>query len=178
MLLCWKNLSYQTRNVEEVELDSKDVEDGRAECIKCLIGKVMGERTTNFTGIKNFVNNMWGFPRKMVATEVGVNLYQFTFSGQKDIDRILARRPYVIANQLLNIKQWEEDIDYNPEAFNVSHLWVQIWNMSIHWLTKEIGRVFNKVEDMIILVGGSKDGRHLRIKAEVDIRAPLLRGTT
>ena len=74
-------------------------------------------------------------------------------------------------NQLLNIKQWEEDIDHNPDAFNLSHMWIQIWNMPIHWLTKEIGRVFNKVEDVIIPGGESKEGRHLRIKAEVDIIA-------
>lgn len=72
--------------------------------------------------------------------ELGVNLYQFSFSEEQDINKILMGRPYIIDNQLLNIKEWEEDIDRNPKAFITTSTWVQFWNMPVHLLTTEVGK--------------------------------------
>ena len=66
----------------------------------------------------------------------------------------------------------------NPKAFSTSPLWVQLWNLPVHWLTKEIGRKLGAgigpVEEVIIPAGGSKEGRHLKLKVWVDISRSLL----
>ena len=53
---------------------------------------------------------------------------------------------------------------------------MQIWSLPIHWITKDawkkIGRVFNAVKEVIILLGG-KDGKHLKILVEIDLKQPL-----
>ena len=128
-----KKFDLSSRESEEVDLSEEDAGAAREECRMSLFGKVMGDRVTNFTGIKSFVNHMWGYPKDMVAVEIGVNLYQFSFTDQQCITKILNGRPYVIDNQLLNIKEWEEDIEGNPKAFSTSPLWVQLWNLPVHW---------------------------------------------
>ena len=98
-------------------LDDVDEDIGTVECRKSLFGRIMGERITNFTGVKNFVNQVWGFPRNMVVVELGANLFQFNFSDEMYMEKVLSGRPYTIDNQLLNIKPWEEGIDRQMEAF-------------------------------------------------------------
>ncbi|XP_071902751.1 uncharacterized protein [Coffea arabica] len=113
--------------------------------------------------------------------ELGANLFQFNFSDVMDMEKVLNGRPYTIDNQLLNIKLWVEGIDRQMEAFQLTHIWVQLWNLPIHWLTKEIeikiGGTFEDLEDIIIPMGGSKEGRHMKLKVVVNTGCPLLRGT-
>ena len=60
-------------------------------------------------------------------------------------------------------------------------IWVKIWNLPIHWFTKEagkkIGQVFSAVKEVVIPNTGSRDGRHMKILAEIDLTQPIVRGT-
>lgn len=84
-------------------------------------------------------------------------------------------------NQLLVLKPWSEGIDMDEEIFNTSLLWIQIWHLPIHWYSKtagfKIGRIFNSVQEVLLPQGGGKEGKHMKILAEVDITQPLARGT-
>ena len=84
-------------------------------------------------------------------------------------------------NQILVLRSWEARMENNPTAFNMVSLWIQVWNLSIHWLCKavgyKLGEVFNSVKEVIILVGEGKKGRHMKIFAELDVSKPLARGT-
>ena len=103
-------------------LDGVDEDLGKEECRESLFGRIMGERIANFTGVKNFANQVWGFLRNMVAVELGANLFQFTFADVSDMEKVLNGRPYVIDNQLLNVKPWVEGIDRGMEAFQLAHI--------------------------------------------------------
>lgn len=89
--------------------------------------------------------------------------------------------PWVIDNQILVLNRWKEGIEGNLEAFKMATLWVQVWNLPVHWVTREVGRkigvVFKQVKDVIIPQLGGKEGRHLKTLALVDLSKPLLRGT-
>ena len=84
-------------------------------------------------------------------------------------------------NQILVLNRWSEGIDENYGAFVTTPLWVQIWNLPVHWLSKEVGRkigaVFKDIKDVVISHIGGKDGRHLKVLVHVDLSKPLLRGT-
>ena len=119
--------------------------------------------------MKNFVNSAWGYPRDIRIMELGSNLFQFYI-------------PWVLDNQILVLRNWYEGVEEDDEAFNLAPLWVQIWNLPVHWISKEIGRkigkVFDEVRDAIVPQVGGKEGRHLKILVTADISQPLLRGTT
>lgn len=176
--------------LQRFKLSSKEAEgvvvtddafEKEGECRLSLIGKVIGEKAANFTGIRNFVNFMWNHPKNLKVVELGVNLFQFSFGLQEDVDRVMQGCPYLIDNQLLNLKRWERGIDKNPKAFMIAPLWIQMWNLPIHCITREVGRkigsLFCKVTDVIVPPGGSRDGKHLKVLVEADISQPLLRGS-
>nr|XP_027126119.1 uncharacterized protein LOC113742485 [Coffea arabica] len=97
------------------------------------------------------------------------------------MEKALYGGPWVIDNQLLVIKKWEARIERKMEVFNSAYLWVQIWNLPIHWMSKavgfKIGDIFKSVREVIIPSSGGKAGRHMKILAEMDIAKPLARGT-
>ena len=86
----------------------------------------------------------------------------------------------MLDNQLLVIKPWSEGIERDPERFTISHMWIQVWQLPIHWLCRatgfKIGEVFQSVKEVIFPAGGGKEGKHMKLLAEVDISQPFIRG--
>ena len=84
------------KEVGAVDLSWGDVEEGREECRLSLVGRIMGEKIANFTGVKNFTNHVWGYPRNMRVIELGPNVFLFNFEEEKDKERALNGRPWVL----------------------------------------------------------------------------------
>nr|XP_027118509.1 uncharacterized protein LOC113735714 [Coffea arabica] len=162
-------------------LNLEDLNSGIKECEGSLIGRIMGEKVANFTGVKNFVAAAWSYPKNLTVMELGPNLFQFNIPSLKEKERIVEGGPWVIDNQVLVIRRWSEGIEGNYGDFTIAPLWVQLWDLPVHWLTKEVGRkigaVFKGVKEVIVPQSGGKEGRHLKILALVDLSVPLLRGT-
>ena len=152
----------------------------REECRLSLVGRIIGEKVANYTGVKNFSNNVWGYPRNMKVTELGPNIFQFNFEEEQDRDKALRGRPWVLDNHLLVLKPWSEGIEKDREMFNFSLLWIQVWNLPIHWLCRTVGfkiaKVFHSVKEVIIPPGGGKEGKHMKILAKVNISQLLIKG--
>ncbi|KAL3516308.1 hypothetical protein ACH5RR_023210 [Cinchona calisaya] len=87
----------------------------------------------------------------------------------------------VMDNQILSLCQWLEGIGDSRSIFLKSSIWIQIWNLSIHWFTKKIGvkigSVAGNVLRVIIPHNGSKDGKNIKVLVEVHISQPFLRET-
>lgn len=71
--------------LEKFELSSKskidlgDITQGIGECSRSLIGKVIGERKTNFIGIKKYAESSWGKVKRLKIAEISPNMFQFIF---------------------------------------------------------------------------------------------------
>ncbi|XP_027177951.1 uncharacterized protein LOC113777103 [Coffea eugenioides] len=178
----FQRFDLSNKEMEGIDLETDDVLAGIEECKLTLVGRIMGEKVANLTGVKNYTSHVWGYPRNLQVSELGPNVFQFNFAEEKDKEKALNRRPWVIDNQLLVVKPWSLGIERSTEAFHESHLWIQVWNLPIHWLSKVVGfkrgQMFSAVKEVIIPPGGGKEGRHMKILAEVDISQPLARGTT
>ncbi|XP_071929195.1 uncharacterized protein [Coffea arabica] len=166
---------------EGVRLDEEVVAKGFLECKQSLIGKMWGEKLANIGGIKSFANNMWSQVKHPKVVEIGRNLFQFIFDKDKDVEMVLSSSPWIYDGQPLILLRWEAGLEENEKALSRTFIWVQIWNLPLHWVTKEVGRkigsMFSSVEEMIILQNGGKKGKHMKILVEMDLSIPLPRGT-
>ena len=176
-----KKFSLEGNELLGATLEFGDLHQGVRACEESLIGRVIGEKVVNFTGVKNFVTAAWGYPRNITVMELGPNIFQFNIPSLVDKERIIEGGPWVMDNQLLVLNRWKEGIEEDYRAFMTAPLWVQLWNLPVHWLSKEVGNkigvVFKEVREVLIPQNGGKDGRHLKILALVDLSKPLLRGT-
>lgn len=83
--------------------------------------------------------------------------------------------------QYLILKEWHEGMNLALEIFNSVKIWIQIWNVSHHWMSKEVGlkvgKPFPSVSEVVIPEFGNSRGRHIKLLATNNLDKPLLRGT-
>ncbi|KAK6155819.1 hypothetical protein DH2020_010067 [Rehmannia glutinosa] len=165
-----------------IELEERDVEGSKEECIRSLFGKVLGNKKVNFTGLKNTMNGIWPIDEPCALREIGFNKFQFIFQSQVDKKRVIQGKLWSFDNQFLVMREWKEGVDMKRENFSFIDMWIQVWDLPAHWISSEvglkIGRLFPATKDVFIPETGSIKGRYLKIKVSVEIEKPLLRGTT
>ena len=135
-------------------LELGDANTGIQECQLSLVGRVIGEKMINFVGVKNFVSLAWGYPRGLTVMELGPNLFQFIIPSATDRERILNGGPWIVDSQILILRRWYNGIEEDNGAFKLALLWIQVWNLPVHWISKEvgwkIGSIFPEVKEVII----------------------------
>ena len=72
-------------------------------------------------------------------------MFQFNISNADEKEKIVNMGPWVNDNQILVQNKWSEGIEEAYNAFMVAPLWVQLWNLPIHWLSKEVGKKVGSV---------------------------------
>lgn len=148
--------------LEGVDLCPEDICEGVQDCRQSLVGRLIGEKVANFTGIKNFTNHAWGYPRNLTVTELGPNIFQFRLEKGEDREKILMGGPWIMDNQILVMKEWKAGCDKKDHNFQFAHLWVQVWNLPVHWLCKsvgfKVGKVFKSVREVLVPPGGGNPG--------------------
>lgn len=170
-------------SVEEgvgIELEEKDVAFSTDECGRCLVGKIFGEKRVNFVGLRNTMTSIWPLKSTVKIRELGINLFQFVFANLEDMKRVVNGRVWTFNQQYLILKEWKESMNVHTEAFNSVQIWVQMWNVPLKWMSKEVGakmgKLFSQVSEVLIPETGSSRGRCIKILATVNLEKPLLRG--
>ena len=86
-------------------------------------------------------------------------MFQFNIPKEEDGDIILNVGPWILDNQLLVLRKWYARIEVDDSVFNI---WIQVWNLPIHWISKEagkkIGAVFHGVKEVIVHQMVGKEG--------------------
>ncbi|XP_027150249.1 uncharacterized protein LOC113750482 [Coffea eugenioides] len=116
------------------------------------------------------------------VVEVGVNTFQFFIPSEKDRDRISNEGLWIIDSQMLVVWPWFVGFEEETADFNIAPLWIQVWNLPVHWISKEVGRkialVFQETKEVIVPQEGGKEGRRIKVLVMADISQPVMRGTT
>lgn len=141
----FQKLKLRLEEEDGFYLSSSNIQASTEECIRSLIGKVYGEKITNFTGLKNTLSALWSFIGPLEIRELGVNQYQFVFSSQDDKRRILNGKTWTFDAEFLILKPWTKELDILNETFNRIQVWIQIWNLPTHWISKETGLKFKNL---------------------------------
>ena len=113
---------------EEVVINISD--EGRLEAIKdctlSLMGKFLTCKSFNKRAAKNTMRWAWGLEDSLRITEVGPNLFQFKFTSEFDLNRILRGGIWSFNNQLLLLKRWRKGMTVENIRMETTNLWVQI----------------------------------------------------
>ena len=145
-----------------VKLTSKEEEDihvseaGRLDklkgCVLSLIGKFLTCKPFNRKAAKNTLRRAWGLVNDLQISEVGINLFQFKFPSEYELNRILKGGPWTFDNQLLMLTQWSVGMSANNVVLEHASLWVQIWRVPFDMMSpkvaSEVGNKLGVVEDV------------------------------
>lgn len=145
-----------------IQLELRDIQISYEECRRSLIGKVFGNKATNFIGLRNTLSGIWNTSKPFKIWELGNNLFQFTFELEYDKQKIFNGKPWVFDNQYLILKPWSKELNIQSESFQNTLMWIHVWNLPSRWLSMNVGfrfkNLFEDVLDVIIPETGSRKG--------------------
>ena len=108
------------------------------------------------------------------------NLFMAVFPSRDDLERVFVQSPWTFDKKLIQIVRFEGDLQPAEVSFKFAAFWIQIFNLPIKSMVQAVG------EDIRNAIGRSLEvdvpenglgwGRYLRIRVNLEISQPLLRG--
>ena len=177
------NLEKMTLTTEEEEVIAVS-DEGRKEeiegCAQSLIGKFLTCRPFNKRAAMNTLKRSWGLEESVWAMEVGTNLFQFKFSAEYDLERVLRSGPWTFDNQVLLLRRWQRGMTAANVRFESVSLWVQIWGAPFDMVSPkvatEIGSRLGVVEEVEKRRRQDSQSLFMRVKVALPISKPVRRG--
>ena len=102
---CMVNLKLTSEEEEDIQVSDEGRMDEIDGCVLSLIGKFLTCKPFNRKAAKNTLRHAWGLDKGLQISEVGINLFQFKFQLEYELDRILRGGPWTFDNQLLMLTQ-------------------------------------------------------------------------
>ncbi|KAK6148447.1 hypothetical protein DH2020_019359 [Rehmannia glutinosa] len=175
-----RSFSLSDSEKSELVIVESDISSSLEECQRSLFGRIFGSKRANFFGLKTTFSNIWPVSHSFSVKEIGFNFFQFIFSSKDDSKKVLRGKTWSFDNQYIVLKEWSESLDFSPSLFKDIEMWIQVWNLPVHWLCSDvglkIGKTFSKVSDVCIPESGSARGRCIKLLVLVDLEKPLPRG--
>ena len=119
-----ENMKLTTEEEEVITISNEGRLEAIEDCTLSLIGKFLTCKSFNKRAAKNTMRRAWGLENSLRITEVGPNLFQFKFTSEFDLSRILRGGPWTFDNQLLLLKQWRKGMTVENIRMETATLWV------------------------------------------------------
>ncbi|KAL3528155.1 hypothetical protein ACH5RR_012811 [Cinchona calisaya] len=104
-----KKFSLVGKELDGPELVNDDFQIGVLERKKSLVERIFMEKMVNYTSIKNFVLQVWNYPKNLQVVELETNMFQFLFNSDTEMEKVIRRGPWIIDNQVPVLESWEDN---------------------------------------------------------------------
>ncbi|KAL9443380.1 hypothetical protein AB3S75_016688 [Citrus x aurantiifolia] len=145
----------------------------------CLVGKVfLGHtREVSIEGLKTAMQWVWRTSREVKIEKLGDNVFMFKFGSEVDKRSIMVVGPWHFDRALIALTELAGIRDIKTQDFSHVSFWVQIDDVPIMCMSKEmaaeLGKVIGKVEEVETDAAGECFSQFLRFRLSVDIIKPL-----
>jgi hypothetical protein len=171
----WKRLS-----LNEIEGERFNLGSSTQVASHSLAAKFYTRRVINVEAVTRTFKPLWRTERGFSARDMGDNILLFEFEDEADMERVLFSEPWSYDKYLVAFNKVVEDVEIENVVFDKVAFWVQIHNLPILSLKKEVARALccgigevMKTTETEEELGG---GRVMRLRVRVDITKPLCRG--
>ncbi|TXG48468.1 hypothetical protein EZV62_024343 [Acer yangbiense] len=160
-------------------LDDKLKDKGEQRLLLCLVGKVMATKLVNREAFMDVMQSIWMVSEGVEIEAMEGNIFAFHFRNMEDRKRIQMGGLWTFDRAIIIFEEPTGIGEISNMTFKVVEFWVQIHNLPLLCMTKEIGlflrRMIGEVRD--IEMGAAKDGseRYVRVRALIDAKEPLKR---
>lgn len=145
-----------------------------------LLFKLLSFRQFNGEALKSSVRSLWAGTGGVTIRDIEDNLFLAVFSTKDDLERVFIQSPWTFDKKLIMIVRFEDDMQPTEVKFSHSAFWIRVFNLPIKSMIREVAKdIGNEVGRFIeanVLENGLGWGRFLRVRVEIDITQPLLRG--
>ncbi|KAK3217723.1 hypothetical protein Dsin_011693 [Dipteronia sinensis] len=156
--LC-KTLFLKEREGPLMPLQKDLANDGQRRISLRLVGKFLANKLVNRDAFMNPIPKIW---RTMEGFEIEVvsgNIFSFTFKNTDDRRVVLQGGPWTFDKSLLVLEEPTDRGKISGMKFNKTTFWVQIHNVSLLCMTRDIGLFLGS------LIGDDKDFNGMEVDA-------------
>ena len=145
-----------------------------------ILFKLLTTRAFNVEAFKGTVRSLWMGRRGVTIRAIEDNLFMAVFQERDDLERVFVQSPWAFDKKLILMVRFEGDLQ--PIAVTFTHVafWIRVHNLSIKSMIREVGEDIGKelgnLLEVDVLENGLGWGKYLRIRVEINVMEPLLRG--
>ncbi|TXG73941.1 hypothetical protein EZV62_002520 [Acer yangbiense] len=165
-------------NTDEIaKLFLKD--DGRKRLAFRLVGKILSNKLVNREAFTTLIPEIWKIKQGVEIEVVDGNVFSFTFKCAEDRRMVLQGGPWRFDKALLVLVEPTERGAIQEISFNKAAFWIQILNVPLLCMMKEIGaflgRMIGEFKEIDVGQSGECVGKYLRVRVVINVDEPLRR---
>lgn len=136
----WESISLQEDEDVEMEITHQAWEVGAHRVKSCLVGKLIANRMVSKEIIRSKLLSGWKPSRTPSFKVLGDNLFLVDFETEKDNQRVLAGRPWVVEGSLFAIEDFDGLTPPSKLRFEKAAFWVQMYNHPLACMSLTVGQ--------------------------------------
>lgn len=102
---------------------------------RTLVGKILTKKMLNKGAVRAICNTTWGEAADAKVSDMGPNVFMFTFPSKDIAQNVLLKSPWVVMNNILSLQQWNPEIAVTEIDFHKIPIWVQIHGLPLGAMT-------------------------------------------
>uniref|UniRef100_A0A2N9F4Z0 Reverse transcriptase domain-containing protein n=1 Tax=Fagus sylvatica TaxID=28930 RepID=A0A2N9F4Z0_FAGSY len=166
---------------QHIQVRKEKVLKSHQEAKFSVLFKLLTTRTFNGNAFKSSVRAMWASHGVLLVTTLDDNLFLAAFPSDAAVMRIFSTSPWTFDKKLILMARFVGDLQPTAVKFTHAAFWIRIVNLPIKSMTREMGEDIGQeigrlIEVDVLVDNGVAWGRYLRIRVEIEIAKPLMRG--
>lgn len=89
-----------------------------------LVGRILSQKILNVVGVKNVIKKAWKTDEEFSISDMGNNLFVFSFSSEVDLCRIMCEGPWSVMGKIMVLRKWDYSKALEEIDFTFSPFWV------------------------------------------------------
>ncbi|TXG48914.1 hypothetical protein EZV62_024789 [Acer yangbiense] len=136
----YASLSINSRDGPVQLLDGNLMNDAKHRLSLCLVGTILSSKWVNRDAFMRVIGKFWQVKKGLDIESVLGNIFSFHFRDEYDLNRVSSGSPWSFDNALIAMEKPVGMGTMESLSFSQADFWVQIHQVPLLCITKEIGR--------------------------------------
>jgi hypothetical protein len=145
-----------------------------------IVGKVCSPRKLVIGALERAMQKAWGLHRSAQFKDIGGNRFVVRFSSEGDWNHVLRNGPWQFDFNVILIKKFDGAVRPSDMIFDSLDIWVRVLDLPMDMMNRAYGELIGGWIGKFISVDVDEEGmawgEDLRIRVEIKVDQPLLRG--
>jgi hypothetical protein len=145
-----------------------------------VVGKVCSPRKLVIGALERAMLRAWGLHRAATFRDIGDNRFVVRFSSEGDWKHVMKKGPWQFDFNAILLKDLSGLVRPSDMVFDSIELWARVCDLPMDMMNRAHGKLFGNWIGKYIYADVDEDGiawgKDLRIRVEVRVEEPLLRG--
>lgn len=169
------------KNLNEATIQLHEEGEESQQSHSSLVGKLLTDKILNKGVVKEILRKAWGELKDLKISDVGQNMFLFTFNSQEEAQQIFCKAPWYVMNKLISLQFWNPQVAMREIDFSYVQFWVQLQGLPLEFITiKSAEKILSQMSTVVEVEDPRLDGQlvrnFIRARVEINILQPLSTG--